>query len=118
MRHRPQGGARQLPEQAAPPRPPSSLQTQLEINIFLQTRVMELEKRLNETEAEKERIRVELEEKTALLNMLLEKERQISELRDMNEVLEEYSVERTQRYVDLQSNLIVHLDDQRDYAVV
>lgn len=79
---------------------------------------MELEKKLNEMEAEKERIRVELDEKTALLNLLLEKERQVSELRDMNEALEEYSIERTQRYVDLQSNLIVYLDDQRDYAVV
>lgn len=81
-----------------------------DITLFLHKRVIELETKLNDMKTTVETLRQELKEKTAFINLILENERRMNETKEMNAMLEEYAIERTKNYVDLQSQLISHLE--------
>ena len=82
-----------------------------DVTVFFQKRVIELESRLEEMKSTVDVLREELKEKTLLINLLLENERRLNETKEMNSILEELSLERTQKYIDLQSQLITHLEN-------
>jgi predicted nuclease with TOPRIM domain len=98
---------------SAPKRPDIPQPT--DVTVFFQKRVIELETRLEEMKATVDVLREELKEKTHLINLLLENDRRLNETKEMNALLEELTLERTQKYVDLQSQLITHLENYDSY---
>ena len=84
--------------------------TTTDVSVFFQKRIIELEMKVEEMKATIDGLREEVKEKTALINLFLENERRVNETKEMNAILEELTLERTQKYVDLQSQLIAHLE--------
>jgi uncharacterized coiled-coil protein SlyX len=97
---------RVVPEQHTP-----HAHTTTDVSIFFQKRIIELETKVEEMKATIDGLREEVKEKTALINLFLENERRVNETKEMNAILEELTLERTQKYVDLQSQLIAHLEN-------
>ena len=59
---------------------------QLEIIIYLQNRVIDLENKLNDMKMTVDYLHKDLKEKTDFINLILEKERSLNEAKKMNEI--------------------------------